>query len=241
VTQISIKDQIKKLVDLQKIDAEIYNVNTGLTEKPALIEELKGKFAASKAHLNQLEEKFKGIQLKRKELELEMKAREDAIAKSNIQLTQLKTNKEYQTKLNEIASIKADQSIIEEKILLSYDEADAVQAEIGKEKVALGAEEKQYLARKKEIEDDIKLMEDRVKVLESQRKQQLPGVDRVLLNRYEKVLAHKDGLGIAPINDNSCGGCHMNVPPQTINAIKMHDQLIECEICQRIMYLEDDL
>ena len=33
----------------------------------------------------------------------------------------------------------------------------------------------------------------------------------------------------------------MNVPTQTINAIKMHDQLVECEICQRIMYLEDDL
>jgi len=49
VTQISIKDQIKKLVDLQKIDAEIYNVNTGLTEKPALIEELKGKFVVTYA------------------------------------------------------------------------------------------------------------------------------------------------------------------------------------------------
>ena len=84
-------------------------------------------------------------------------------------------------------------------------------------------------------------MEDRLKVLESQRKQQLPGVDRALLNRYEKVLAHKDGLGIVPISGSSCGGCHMNVPTQTINAIKMHDQLVECEICQRIMYLEDDL
>lgn len=241
MTQISIKDQIKKLVDLQKIDVEIYNVNTGLTEKPALIEELKKKFEAGKAHLNQLEEKLKSIQLKRKELELEMKAKEDEIARSNIQLTQLKTNKEYQIKLNEIASIKADKSIVEEKILLSYDEADAVQGEISKEKVAVGAEEKQYLARKKEIEDEITLMEDRLKVLESQRKQQLPGVDRTLLNRYEKVLAHKDGLGIAPLNGNACGGCHMNVPPQTINAIRMHDQLIECETCQRIMYLEDDL
>lgn len=241
MTQISVKDQIKKLVDLQKIDAEMYSVNTGLTEKPALIEELKKKFESTKAHLNGLEEKFKSIQLKRKELELEMKAREDEIIKANAQLTQLKTNKEYQIKLNEIASIKADKSIIEEKILLSYDEADAIQSEIVKEKVAVGAGEKQYLARKKEIEDEIKLMEDRLKVLESQRKQQLPGVDRTLLNRYEKVLAHKNGLGIAPLNGSSCGGCHMNVPPQTINAIRMHDQLIECEICQRIMYLEDDL
>lgn len=241
VTQISIKDQIKKLVDLQKIDAEIYNVQAGLTEKPALIEESKKKFESAKANLNQLEEKFKGIQLKRKGLELEMKSKEDDIVKANTQLTQLKTNKEYQVKLNEIVSIKADQSIFEEKILLSYDEADGIQGEIGKEKVVVAAQEKQYLARKKEIEDEIKLMEDRVNVLESQRKQLLPDVDRTLLNRYEKILAHKDGLGIAPLNGTSCGGCHMNVPQQTINAIKMHDQLIECEICQRIMYLEDDL
>lgn len=241
MTQISVKDQIKKLVDLQQIDAEIYNVNTGLTEKPALIEELKKKFENTKAHLNGLEEEFKNIQLKRKELELEMKTKEDEIIKANTQLTQLKTNKEYQIKLNEIVSIKADKSIIEEKILLSYDEADAIQSEIGKEKTAVEAGEKQYLARKKEIADEIKLMEDRLKVLESQRKQQLPGVDRTLLNRYEKILAHKNGLGIAPLNGSSCGGCHMNVPTQTINAIKMHDQLIECEICQRIMYLEDDL
>jgi len=241
VTQISVKDQIKKLVDLQKVDAEIYTVQMGLTEKPAIIEELKNKFEATKAHLNHLEEKFKGIQLKRKELELEMKSKEDDIAKANSQLTQLKTNKEYTAKLNEIASIKADKSIVEEKILLSYDEADVVQSEISKEKVVVEAQEKQYLSRKKEIEDEIKVMEDRVRVLESQRKQQLPGVDRTLLNRYEKILAHKDGLGIAPLHGNACGGCHMNVPQQTINAIKMHDQLIECEICQRIMYLEDDL
>lgn len=241
VTQISVKDQIKKFVDLQKIDAEIYNVNMGLTEKPALIEELKKKFEASKAHLNQLEEKFKGIQLKRKEFELELKGKEDDIARANTQLSQLKTNKEYHAKLTEIASIKADKSIAEEKILLSYDEGDAVQSGIGKEKVVVAAEEKQYLARKSEVEDEMRLMEDRVKVLESQRKQQLPGVDRVLLNRYEKILAHKNGLAIVPVRESSCGGCYMNVTQQTINTIKMHDQLIECEICQRILYLEDDL
>ena len=82
--------------------------------------------------------KFKSIQLKRKELELEMKAGEDDIAKSNIQLTQLKTNKEYQIKLNEIASIKADKSIIEEKILLSYDAADAVRRRSGRKKCPSG-------------------------------------------------------------------------------------------------------
>ena len=241
MTQISVKDQIKRLVDLQKLDGEIYRLKTELTEKPALIEELKKKFEASKSHLLKLEEKFKGVQLKRKELELELKAKEDGIIKANGQLSQIKTNKEYQAKLTEIASIKADKSIIEEKILVLYDEGDAVQAEVAQEKTVVEGEEKQYLAQKKKVEEEMLITQDRVKVLDSQRKQLLPGIDKVPLARYEKVLAHKNGLAIVPVKDNSCGGCYMNVTPQIINAIKMHDQLIECEICQRIMYLEDDL
>ncbi|MBI5415561.1 MAG: hypothetical protein HZA29_01980 [Candidatus Omnitrophica bacterium] len=239
--EISVKDQVKRLVDLQKLDGEIYRFKIELTEKPALIEELKRKFEAGKAHLLKLEEKLKGVQLKRKELELDLKAKEDNIVKANGQLSQIKTNKEYQAKMTEIASIKADKSIIEEKILVSYDEADAVQADVAKEKTVVEGEEKQYLAQKKKLEEEMMLIQDRVKVLDSQRKQLLPGMDKVSLERYEKVLAHKNGLAIVPVKDNSCGGCYMNVNPQTINAIKMHDQFVVCEICQRILYIEDDL
>ncbi|MBI5150159.1 MAG: hypothetical protein HZA28_05250 [Candidatus Omnitrophica bacterium] len=239
--EISVKDQVKRLVDLQKLDGEIYRFKVELIEKPALIEELRKKFEASKSHLLKLEEKLKGVQLKRKELELDLKAKEDNIIKANGQLSQIKTNKEYQAKLTEIASIKADKSIIEEKILLSYDETDTVQAEVAKEEIVVDGAEKQYLTQKKQVEEEMMLIQDRVKVLDSQRKQLLPGVDKVSLQRYEKVLAHKNGLAIVPVKDSSCGGCYMNVNPQTINAIKMHDQFVVCEICQRILYIEDDL
>ena len=33
----------------------------------------------------------------------------------------------------------------------------------------------------------------------------------------------------------------MNVTPQMINAIKMRDRLVECEMCSRILYLEEDV
>ncbi len=239
--EISVKDQVKRLVDLQTIDGQIHQIRTDLTEKPALIEGLKKEFETSKAHFNALTNKLKAIQLKRKELELDLKNNEDQIAKFNAQLFLIKTNKEYQAKLTEIASIQADKSIFEEKILISYDEADLVQADINKEKIVVAAQENRYLTQKKIIEDDIVLLEDRSKVLASQRKQFLVGIDEACLARYERILAHKDGLAIVPIKNNSCMGCHMNVPPQTINAIKTHDQLIICEICQRILYVEDDL
>ena len=33
----------------------------------------------------------------------------------------------------------------------------------------------------------------------------------------------------------------MNVTPQMINQIKMHERLVFCESCARILYIEDDL
>ena len=239
--ETSIKDQIKRLVDLQRIDAEIYNLKKQLDEKPVFIEELKQRFEENKATLKKLEDKLKHILLARKEQELELKSQEESITKANTQLSQIKTNKEYTAKLSEIESIKADKSIIEEKILLFYEEGDGVSAEVAKEKTKVADEEKNFLAEKKKIEDDIKEIEEKVEVFEVQRKQILPEIEKNCLARYEKILSHKEGLAIVPVRNNICGGCYMNIPHQTTNAIKMHDSFVECEMCSRILYLEEDL
>lgn len=238
---IAIRDQIRKLVELQKIDKEIYDFKKELQEKPIYLEELRQEFEAKKARLKSLEDKSKTMQVDRKSKELELKTKEEEIAKANAQLFQIKTNKEYTAKLSEIEHMKADKSIIEEKILLSYDDTDKVTAEIEKEKKVLADEEKEYLAKKKEIEETLEVLQDRVLVLESQRKHLTPDVDKDILSRYELIVSKKDGLAIVPIQTSSCGGCFMNVPSQTINEIKMHDHLVTCEICARILYIEDDL
>lgn len=238
---VMIRDQIKKLIELQKVDSEIHDLKVDLKEKPELIAQLKGEFEKNRALLSGLEEKLKRIQLDRKNLELELKTKEEGITKANAKLSEIKTNKEYSAKLSEIESIKADKSIFEEKILVSYDAADAVQKEIDREKAVVGEQEKVFLSKRRKVEDEVRLMEDRIKVLGSQRKQALDGIDPNCLGRYERILQHKDGLAIAPLKGNSCGGCFMNVTQQQINAIKMHDQLVVCEMCQRILYIEDDL
>src|SRR3989338_7707751 len=115
--QVLLKDQLRKLIELQKIDKEIYEFRRELEEKPAYLEEIKNHYEDKKATLHNWEEKLKKTVLDRKSLELELKTREDEITKANTQLSALKTNKEYTAKISKIEHNKADQSIIEEKIL----------------------------------------------------------------------------------------------------------------------------
>ncbi|MCA9394986.1 MAG: hypothetical protein KC900_12340 [Candidatus Omnitrophica bacterium] len=239
--ETSVHDQIKRMVEIQKLDGEIYDLRKEMGEKPKLIDKLKGEFEATKAKLNGLEEKAKSIVVSRKEFELELQSKEDVIAKANADLNQLKTNKEYSAKISEIESLKADKSQVEEKILRSYDAADAVNADIEKEKAEVAEREKVYLSKKKEIEDEVRVLDDRVKVLDSQRSEIAPHIDPQILKQYEKLLEVKEGRAIVPVNGLACGGCYMNAMPQTVNQIKMRQELIRCEYCARFLYLEDDL
>ena len=241
MSDISVNDQLIKLVALQKIDAEIYDLKGQLEEKPVLLEEAKELFEGKKAKLHELEEKLKAIQLGRKEHELELKVKEEGDAKANAQLSAIKTNKEYSAKISEIESIKADMLVIEDKILLSYEEFDGVNAEVEKEKGNVAEEEKTYLAQKSEIEGAINTIKDRIKVLESQKTQVGSEVDPTYLDMYEKILVRKNGLAIVPLNGSICGGCYLNVLPQEINALKKQAELVYCEKCNRILYLEEYL
>src|SRR5271167_3583121 len=134
VASQNLKDQIRKLVELQVMDEEIFRFKRELREKPAEFEALKIEFESKKVKLKGLEDKLKAIQVVQKELELDLKVKEEGIAKMDASLALLKTNKEYQTRLLEIENLKADRSIVEEKILLGYDEVEAARKALEVEK-----------------------------------------------------------------------------------------------------------
>lgn len=145
---LTIKDQIKKLIELQKLDADIYALKRDLRQKPEYLTSLKQDFENKKANLILHEEQYKSLLIAHKTLEGDLKTQDEAVAKANSQLSLLKTNKEYTAKLTEIEHIKADKSLIEEKLILSYDTLDAAKAAVEKEKGVVAQEEK-YLAEKK--------------------------------------------------------------------------------------------
>ena len=139
----------------------------------------------------------------------------------------------------EIANTQADGSVIEESILISYEESDKIKAQIDEEKLRLKEEEKKFLDQKNKLEERIKEIDSRIAQLEAQRKQIIPGIDQKMLFEYERILHSREGLAIVTVKNNSCGGCNMLLPPQVINLIKMYEEIVTCDVCNRILYLKE--
>lgn len=236
---IDLKSQLNNLVKLQTIDSEIYTLNNEKQAKPLEIKAAEEEFESKKKHLAELEKNLLDLQKARKEKELELAAKEEEAKKLQGQLYSLKTNKEYQTMMQQIQDCKADGSVIEDKILGLFDNADKLKIEVDRENERLKGEEKVFNDQKKKVSDRIKEIDDRLAQLDAQRKQAIPDIDPKILSQYERILANRDGLAIVMAKDNNCKGCNMVVPPQVENLIKMYDKIITCETCNRILYIEE--
>jgi len=234
-----LKSQLANLLQLQTIDSEIYRLRAEKEAKPQEIKVLQEAFEAKKQGLAVLEKNLADLQKKRKDKELELSSKEEGSKKLQAQLYSLKTNKEYQTMLQQIQDSKADASVIEDKILELFEQSDKAKSEIDKENGRLKEEEKGFLAEKKKVDDRVKEIDDRLAQLEAQRKQVLPGLEPKILSQYDRILASRDGLAIVRVKDNTCKGCNMFVPPQVINMIKMYERIITCEVCNRMLYIEE--
>ncbi|MFA5062762.1 MAG: C4-type zinc ribbon domain-containing protein [Candidatus Omnitrophota bacterium] len=235
----SLKLQLSNLVKLQTVDSEIYALRLEKSLKPQETQALEASYEEKKARIAELGKKTLDFQKQRKDRELELSSKDEAIKKLQGQLYGLKTNKEYQTMLKQIQDAKADYSVIEDKILELFDSSDNIVKEVEKEKARLGEEEKVFLAEKKKVDDRIKIIDDRLAQLDAQRKQALQEIAPKILTQYERILSNRDGLAIVTVKGNSCGGCNMFVPPQVINLIKMYEHIITCEMCNRILYIDE--
>jgi hypothetical protein len=239
--KVSIKEQTKLLVELQNIDAQIYNFKKRLDEIPLEIENKNKEFEEKKKNLNLLEEKNKELIVKRKEKELELAGKEENVKKLQTQLYQIKTNKEYAAMLKEIEGLKADNSHIEDEILNIMMELDELKVNIDKEKENLLQEEKKTNIEKQKLEEEKKFIEQQLSTFNHKRNQLTSQIEPEILNIYERILDNKNGLAMVKVLEGACQGCFMKVPPQVINEIRMYEKIVTCEMCSRILYEEDTL
>lgn len=227
---------ISVLKQAQVLDKEIYDLNSLVESVPREIKALNDEFNKQKATLDSVSQELRAIQVRQKELDNDLKTREGSIAKLDAQLGQVKTNKEYAALQQEIKSLKADVSMVEEKILLIYDEVDANQAKVGVEKERLKKEETEIAKRKKELEDKKTAAAQRAKELGNQRAEILKQIDREVVTQYENIVKHKQGLALSPLQDENCGVCQMTIRPQVQNEVRAGDRMVFCESCGRILY-----
>lgn len=233
---MGVQETLDLLKRAQELDREIYRIRQEIEQVPETIQEFLRTFEKEKSQLTQLESQLKEIQLRQKQREGELAEKEVLIRKYDSQLSLLKTNKEYATMQHEISALKADNSIIEDKILNIFEEIEKVQRQVREERERLAVIEKENQGKKKALEDQEQKLKTNLAELSTKRAEAVKQVLPKTRELYEKIIQRKKGLALVQVEGDACGACRIEIRPQLLNDIKLKEVIVLCEHCSRILY-----
>lgn len=232
------------LIQLQSVENRLRAAKAKLTRcrRSVVVQENK-----IRSEQNTLEAKKEEIQLTRVQcdrLELELKTRDQEIAKFRAALNTAKTNKEYASLLTQLNTSKADNSKIETQILELMKNIEADDAECDTVRTSIEGMKAQLDQIRKEAETSAAKFEAEIKEIQAEWDAVAKDLDQESLEIFGRVADTYDGEAVVEVEEQegrhasfSCGGCFMGITAESVNLLMTRDEIIRCANCTRILVL----
>jgi len=233
-------EQIKYLIKLQELDLIKDSIEARLDEIPHLIEKEEEKSREAEQSIESVKEVLKDISMQIKNMEIELLSAEEFIKKQSTQLNTLKSNEAYSKMQKEISGKKKEVDDIEEQILeLSYS-SEGHQEDIKRLEAELQEKRKVIQEEQARFKQEIDTLQSNKKQIEEKILPVTENIDNLLLEEYRQIRSRRSGIVLVAIDDSSCGGCHLQLPPQVVNEVLEEKDVVRCENCTRFLYSDPD-
>jgi uncharacterized protein len=225
-----------RIIQLQRLDAEIHNADLVLEGIPRLVQDIDRKVQSCSKVVADAKDKMAQNQKKRRDLETEVKDLKGQAGKYKRQLNEVKTNKEYTSLLKEIEEAQHRIDTLEEAIIAEMLAADDIEEEIQTALRKQAQEEDSLHKERLVLEEKMRETEAQKTRLLKEREALLPGIPPDQRRLYEAIYGKKGGIALSPVRGDFCAMCHMRIRPQMLNEIRDKSVVILCENCGRILY-----
>jgi predicted nucleic acid-binding Zn-ribbon protein len=198
---------------------------------------------------NAYEAKKEEIQLTKVQsdrLELELRTRDEEVAKLRAHLNSAKTNKEYAAVLTQLNTTRADNSKIETQILDLLKDIESDQAESENILNQINQAKGNLEQIRKDSEATSSKYEAEIREIQLQWDKKAQDIPAEPLEVFKRVAETYDGEALAVVDKQqskteaySCGGCFMGITTESVNHLLSKDDLIRCPSCTRILVISD--
>lgn len=178
-------------------------------------------------------------------IDLDVKTREQVLARHREALNKARTNKEYSTILTTINTEKVDSAKLEARELQLMAETESIRAELARVEEEQATHQERLGEAERTLQEYLERTADQRGTLEQQREEIGADVPASIRGIFDRVAERHDGEALAPVirmhpkrDEFACGGCNMKVTLENVNALRMHEEIQLCHACGRIMYLD---
>ncbi len=240
VAEMSVKDKLKALYDLQQIDTEIDKIKILRGELPLEVQDL--------------EDEIEGLETRVGNIETEAKTLQDAISKKNNEITSaqslikkyeeqqnnVRNNREYDSLSKEIEFQTLEIELAEKRKKEFSDQVEEKDVHIADSTVILDERKDDLNTKKSELDEIIADTRKEEEILDKKRDSIENLIEPRLYTAYDKIRNNaRNGLAVVTVERDACGGCFNKIPPQRQLDIASRKKIIVCEYCGRILVDSD--
>ena len=231
---------IKELINLQKIDFQLQDIESLLGDLPKKVDALKNEE-------KELTENIENGKARLKELDLELNKCDSSIEEITVKIDKHKdqlflvtNNKQYDALQLEIDHLKKEMDDLETTSLEFSEAKENLDEETKNNEENLGALSTDLIQRREKLEILMKESSEQKAKLDNDRESRITNIDATVISKYNTVYKARKGLCVVPVEGSACGGCGGFVPPQIVSEVRAGKGLHNCESCSRFLYFDSE-
>lgn len=241
--EISVEESLRTLYQLQEVDNKIEEIKKLRGELPLEVEDLEDEVAGLQTRIAKYDEEQKQIVTDVSDKKNEIEEHNALIKKYKEQQSNVRNSREFNALTKEI-EFKNLEIELAEKHIKEFTESISMKKDTIKiAKAELKQKNADLKAKKAELKSVTAETQKEEKELSKESQALLNKLDERLSTAYVRIRNNaRNGLAVATVNRDACGGCFNKIPPQRQLDIRARKKIIVCEHCGRILldkYIND--
>lgn len=234
--EITVKEKLKALYDLQVVVSEIDKIKTLRGELPLEVQDLEDDIAGLETRIDNIKTEIKECEDIISGRKLDIENSKGLIEKYKEQQDNVRNNREYDFLSKELEYQGLEIELAEKKIREAMAVAHGKNEEKAVAEEQLDERKKDLEIKQQELEEIISETRSEEENLREKAKDIELLIEPRLLTAFKRIRkSARNGLAVVSVQRDACSGCFNKIPPQRQMDIKMGKKIIVCEYCGRIM------
>jgi predicted nucleic acid-binding Zn-ribbon protein len=236
---MKMEEVFEKLRTLQDILSKKIALEQSKQEKPKILDTQKELLARMKKSFIERNQEYEKARVNEAELRNLLAEAEGMREKAEKHMDAISTQREYEALDKEIRDAAEKEQQYrkelqkEERLLSDLDE------QMKQNTALIEQQEREFEDRRSGIESEIAAIDAQLEELAHSEKEISPDLDPEVFFKFERIVKNKGGRGIVAIKNGVCMGCHMILPAQFANQVRLGKEIVFCPYCSRILYYEE--
>ena len=228
---------VERLWELQTLLSQLGDREKQLNTKPESFASIDREWQSANEEMTRLEGSIEQLSKEHRRVDGELSDQQELVKKYQTQLMQVKNQQQYAAAWKEIDSTRKQVKELEEAELKTMAEIETLQNDLKQRQDGSGALKSRWDAAHDawqhslgDLRAEADKLKQRIAAVESK-------VPERLKNEFHQIFKQRGGIAVAHIINDSCSACRSRIRPALFQQLK-RGELVRCEGCHRILYLE---